>query len=110
MTEDIFIGFRRNPENLEAVLRREGYTQKEKVGEFTVYTREKDSWPQLFICNPNLIKPRAKYWDVLGINVVLELVINYSPVDGSSNEVQRLSKIIIKELKGIAYDKNLNEI
>ena len=109
MTEDIFIGFKREPQNLEVILRREGYTEKEKVGEFTVYTQKNDSWPQLFVCNPNLIKHRAKYWDVLGVNVVLELAINYHPADGSSNEVQRLSKIIIKELKGIAYDKNFEK-
>src|SRR3989344_12892 len=98
MTEDIFIGFKRNPENLEAVLRREGYTQIERIGKFLVYTKEKEDWPQLFVCDPNLVEQREKYWRVVGINVVLELAINYHNADGSSNEVQRLSKIIIREL------------
>lgn len=110
MTEDIFIGFKREPQNLEVILNREGYTEKEKVGKFKVYTRKKDSWPQLFVCNPVLVPQREKYWKVLGVDVVLELAINYHSADGSSNEVQRLSEILIKELKGVAYDKNLEKI
>lgn len=110
MTEDIFIGFKKEPQGLEELLNREGYTQKEKVGEFTVYTRENEAWPQLFVCNPNLVPQREKYWRVIGFNIVLELAINYHQVDGIYIEVQRLSQKIISELNGIAYDKNLNKI
>ncbi len=110
MAENILIGFKRIPENLEAVLRREGYTYKENYGNFVLYTREKEEWPQLILCNPNPIPLKAKFWNVLGIDVSLELAINYRLLDGTDKEAERLSKVIKKELSCFVYNQDFKKI
>ena len=110
MAENIFIGFRREPKNLEAVLRREGYNHKENYGNFIWYTREKEEWPQLILCDPNPIQIKAKFWDVLGIKVTSELAINYRLLDGTDKEAERLYKIIKKELSCFIYDQDFKKV
>ena len=104
------MGFRKNPENLETVLRREGYTNKDAFGNFKVYTKEKEEWPQLILCDPNSVQLKKDFWDALKIKVALELAINYRLLDGTDKEAERLAQIIKKEIPCYVFDQDFKRI
>ena len=99
MDKNILMGFRKIPENLELILTREGYTNKEQYGDFTCYTREKYEWPQLILCDPSQIQVKREFWDKSKLkNIILELAINYNLEEGTIKEAKRLSWVIKKEI------------
>lgn len=113
MTDDMFIGFVREPKGLDEFLKREGYTEvDESDPECIVYTRPDEVWPQIFYSSPVEVDEQTEisHWEEAGYKVVSEVNLNYHRTDTEANtEAERLRDEIGKEFDGIIFDPHSDD-
>ena len=103
MTNDIDIGFKEEPKDLEGFLNKEGYTlDNEQTEEDCIfYYNKKDDWPRLFYF-PHTIEVEEEGevpdWENSGFKVGSELNINYhfgdNPVSKAGRLIRKIAKIL----------------
>src|SRR3989338_5325781 len=104
---DIDIGFEREPSSLDEFLKKEGYTESERLeGGTVVYENAEKDWPQLFYSSPRQkseegAKPN---WDESGFKIVAELNMHYPNEINYMNEAEILSTKIVRKFDGILYN------
>lgn len=112
MSEDIFIGFREKPNDLENFLKGEGYTEIQKERKSTTFSRANDIsttvtyYPEAEVVEEDEVPD----WSKSGHKILSEVNINfpYSPYS-DVEEAHRIADKIIDQYKAIRYDQNFDE-
>ena len=112
MTNDIFVGFEREPKAINEFMAQEGYTHVDKTKRCHIYTRPDNQWPQVFY-HSRAEKTKADevpHWQQSRHKIVSEANINFPFSDSDAiTEAERLSQKMVKSLDGVLYDSNLDE-
>jgi hypothetical protein len=111
---DVWIGFKKTPEGLEAFLAEQGYDrepiEREDAG-IEDYVHSEGS-PSLMYCSRVLDIKEGEIpdWSKSGHTIVSELYIEaIHDMPGAVDEALRISEEIVKKFDGILYDADLND-
>ncbi len=115
--EDIYVGFEKEPADLEGFLEKQGYSVvSDEDDDILIYEHATLGCPSVFYYSPIVELSDADKengcldWGKSGYKVVSELDITFPPDDiNATLEAVRLSKEIVRGLDGILYDSHLDE-